>query len=84
MQIISWLLFTFICMTALSIASKASDGSKEEGTNAVADMVAQDGDAESKAKDIEVITKIDGGGKETIEKGDEVCVFPVTAQTLKF
>ena len=83
-QIVSWILFTFICMTSLSIATKASDGSKEKGTSAAADIAAQDGDAEQKAKDIEVITKIDGDGKEQIEKGDEVFIFPVTAQTLKF
>ncbi|MGB2500506.1 MAG: hypothetical protein ACPIA2_12470, partial [Mariniblastus sp.] len=74
--------FTFICMLALSIASKSDSG--EKGTNQAADMVAQEGDADEKAKDIEVITKVDGDGKETIQKGDEVVVFPVTVQTIKF
>ena len=65
-------------MTALSIASKTRDGSTETGTTTVADMVAPDADADERAGDIEVITKIDGDGKETVEKGNEVFVFPVT------
>lgn len=77
-QIIAWLIFTFFCLLAVSIASKGKDGNKEEGTSAAADLAAQDGDAQEKAKDIEMITHVDKDGRESVVNGSEVYVFPVT------
>ena len=77
-QIISHMLWTYITLISLSIASSDDD---EKTANAVTKAVAGDANAENEAKGIEIQTTIN---KADTEKGDEAYVFPISLQTIVF
>ena len=75
-QVISHMVWTFITLFSLSVAS-ASDGN-EKGQNAIRELVAEEADGEAKAENLQ----IEENGE--TKNGSDLFLFPVTLQTILF
>lgn len=80
-QIFSWLIFTGICLVAMAVATKSEPGESTKGKNVASEMVAQPQDEKN---EIEVQTSLADAKEGGVQKGDDINIFPVTLETIKF